>query len=443
MQYQSPFGTRYGSSDLSNIWSETTKRQLWREYWYKLLDRQNQDGLFDQAVPAEQMEIARKVLLGKYMPESLLESMKLEKTVRHDLVAELQTAQAELLAEGFENPGYLHMGATSSDVEDYADSMRIYLSLVLLKPDLLELARQMARSADAYASLYTSGFTHLQQAEPTTLGYRFAVYADAYMRSIVNLLNSEYNDTWTHAGDLDVGGAVGVSSNLQQLCQDQGLDWQAIREHYLNGGVRLQTLPRVDEVILAGNMAAVAAWLNKIALDIRIMQGFGLLQEGKGKSQVGSSAMPGKSNPIKCENTCSLARHIKSLYLEAWDYASLSMLERTLDDSAARRYVLPELFLALQQMLHNMTEVFQGMEVNVGLNEHYATTSRRVWVPSRVYAQMKAAGLNPSQEQAVQTSKVPGKWSPSMQLDEAVQMARSISKDVLAEVKNMRGPHAD
>lgn len=390
--YESPYASRYGSPEMRRTWSEEHKRRLWREFWYKLLKQQHEDGLLSLTLDQEHLQLAESVLLlSEYTQSSMDTAQEHESRVQHDLVGELLAVKEELRRIGFDYPNVLHAGATSSDCEDYADAVRISDSLQLLSAPLLAMATLLAKMGLRLDTLPIEGYTHLQPAEPTMLGYRFAVYARMFWTTAHSLLHLE-NDTWSHAGKLNVGGATGTSSNLVQLAFNQDKEWSEIRSHYTSGQLRLQTVPRIDELRLAQAISALASVCYKIAADLRLMQAQGYIREGRKEGAVGSSAMPGKTNPILCENACSVARHLRALSDEAWDYSAHSYLERTLDDSAQRRTVLPELFIGCEQMLASLYQAVEGLAVNREHCEQSLEHNEGQWVASRYLALLKAAG---------------------------------------------------
>jgi adenylosuccinate lyase len=206
-------------------------------------------------------------------------------------------------------------------------------------------------------------FTHLQPAEPTTLGYRLA------------FVTQDLFSTWEVLHGIQIRGkgfkgAVGTSAAYAQLVgMSRFDDFESHLSRLLDlpfYPVTGQTSPRMQEYWVISALAGLAATLNKLAFDLRILQSpvIGELSESFGKGQVGSSAMPFKRNPVTSEKIDSIARWIAQLPRLAWDNAALSLLERTLDDSANRRSLLPEAFLASDELLRSATQLIQGLSTD-------------------------------------------------------------------------------
>jgi adenylosuccinate lyase len=352
-QFQSPFSWRYGSPAMRTIWSETYKRRLWRRVWVGLAKVQSQYGLVTSSQIAELEAHAADIDIQK--------AQEIEQSLRHDLMAELRTYASQCPLAG----GILHLGATSMDIEDNADALRIRDSMNLLKDKLAGLLSVLADRAERYAALPVMAFTHLQPAEPTTLGYRYASYAqdlaDTYAR---------FSDALRSLKGKGFKGAVGTSASYAELIGVERLDeFEAALSKELGIGffdVATQTYPRIQDYRVISLLAELAAILHKMAFDFRILQMplLGELSEPFGSRQVGSSAMPFKRNPIEAEKIDSLARLVASYPSVAWGDAALSGLERTLDDSANRRVILPEAFLACDELLQSMKNLIEGQSVD-------------------------------------------------------------------------------
>jgi adenylosuccinate lyase len=208
-------------------------------------------------------------------------------------------------------------------------------------------------------------FTHLQPAEPTTLGYRFASYAQDLLADWQNLTQIS-----TSVRGKGFKGAVGTAASYAELF---GTDHLSEFESRLSQHLHLpffdiatQTYPRRQDYIVISALASVGAVLYKFAFDLRILQSppIGELAEPFGRLQVGSSAMPFKRNPIQAEKIDSLARYLAQMPVVAWNNAAHSLLERTLDDSANRRTLLPEAFLIVDELLQSTQKIIEGLRVN-------------------------------------------------------------------------------
>jgi adenylosuccinate lyase len=287
---------------------------------------------------------------------------EIEAEIRHDVMAEVRTYAEQCSLGG----GIIHLGATSMDVVDNADAMRQYAALDLLLARLADLLLAFAEQIERWASHTCIGWTHLQPAEPTTIGYRLANYAQ-------DLLN-DYADLLRIRGNLrgkGFKGAVGTGASYAALLDGTGMALDEFEGRVMDAlGIRAfdiahQTYPRRQDRVLIESLAGLAGTLYRFAFDLRLLQSppIGEWAEPFGKKQVGSSAMPFKRNPINAENLDSLGRYVASLPRVMWDNAAHALLERTLDDSANRRSVIPEAFLAVDEMLIRATYLVRGLVI--------------------------------------------------------------------------------
>lgn len=351
--YQSPFSWRYGSDEMRRIWSEAYKHRLWRQIWVALAEVQAEYGLVSDGQLTELKENQNRV--------DLVRAAQIEAEIQHDLMAELKT-----FAEQCPNAaGVIHLGATSTDIEDNADVLRLRQSLDLVIEKLNALLLLFANQIDDWADLTLIAFTHLQPAEPSTLGYRLAVYAQDLLMDWENLRRER-----RHLRGKGFKGAVGTAAAYAELIGVQNLSEFETRLSTRLGlpffPVDTQTYPRKQDYQVISALAGLGASLYKFAFDLRILQSpsIGELSEPFGAKQVGSSAMPFKRNPIQAEKIDSLARSLAQMPRLAWDNAAHSLLERTLDDSANRRSLLPEAFLLTDELLATATRLLSGLQVN-------------------------------------------------------------------------------
>jgi adenylosuccinate lyase len=369
--YLSPFSWRYGSPEMRALWSEANKRRLWRRLWVALAEVQAEYGL----VRPEQVEDLRQ-----HQEELNIErALPIEAEIHHDLMAELRTFAEQAPLGG----GILHLGATSMDIEDNADALRLRQALELIldgpagrggqpagRPvgqaqGLRGLLLAYAEKIEIYADLPLMAFTHLQPAEPSTLGYRLALYAQDLLLD------------WEALGRARRGlkgkgfkGAVGTGAAYAELIGAEKLaEFEAKLSSRLGLSffpVASQVYPRKQDYAVMSALAGLGASLYKFAFDLRLLQSppVGELSEPFGRKQVGSSAMPFKRNPINAEKIDSLARLLAQAPRLAWDNTAHSLLERTLDDSANRRTLLPEAFLAADELLRTTRRIVDGLVVN-------------------------------------------------------------------------------
>lgn len=351
--YLSPFTWRYGSKEMREIWSEVYKRKLWRKVWVALARAQHEEGL----VTKEELDD-----LIKYREDIDIDrAHEIEQEVKHDLMAEIK-AYGEKAKVG---AGKIHLGATSMDIEDNADTVRELESLILIEERLRDILGAFGKKITHYKATPCMGYTHLQPAEPTTVGYRFAFYAQDLLLD-KKLLNFVIDETKGKG----MKGAVGTAASYVKLLDGKKakiLEEKVMDALHIDAApIASQTAPRKFEFFIASALSSIAASLYKFAFDLRIMQspGFGEWQEPFGGKQIGSSAMPFKKNPWKAEQICSLARLVFSLANVARDNSANMLLERTLDDSANRRIFIPEMFLAVDEMAASATKIVEGLIVN-------------------------------------------------------------------------------
>jgi adenylosuccinate lyase len=340
---------------MRRIFSEKNRRLTWRRIWIALAEAQHKLGL----VTAAQVEDLRVHAADV----SIERALEIEKEIGHDVMAEVR-AYAELCPVG---GGIIHWGATSADVTDNADVLRMRDAMDLLLDKQRALLEALAERIDCHADLAVLGYTHLQPAEPTTLGYRLALYGQDVLEHWQEL--RRVRESLRGKG---MKGAVGTAASYGEILSGKNIspdviDATVMEELGLKAfPVAAQTYPRIQDYRLLSALAGLAASLHKFAFDLRIMQsaGFGEAREPMGKRQVGSSAMPFKRNPVKSENVCSLARWVSVLPQVAWQNAAQNLMERTLDDSANRRSMIPETFLAMEEILENMTRIVQDLDVD-------------------------------------------------------------------------------
>lgn len=352
--YLSPFAWRYGSPEMRALWSEVEVRRLYRQIWVALARVQARYGLVAPAQLADLEAHAGMVDLPR--------SLEIEQEIHHDVMAEVR-AYAEQCPVG---GGIIHLGATSMDVRDNATALQVRAALDLILQRLRALLRAFADQIDRWADVPCMGFTHLQPAEPTTIGYRLAAYAQDLLCDWQDL--TRVRAEWRGKG---FKGAVGTSASYALLLEGKTsaatFEAEVLAELDLPAWpVANQTYPRRQDYAVLSALAALGSTLYRFAFDLRLLQSppIGEWAEPFGKKQVGSSAMPFKRNPIRAENVDSLARYLVQLPRVAWDNAAHSLLERTLDDSANRRIILPEGFLAAEQLLLTTEGLVRGLQLN-------------------------------------------------------------------------------
>jgi adenylosuccinate lyase len=352
--YASPFSWRYGRAELRMLFSEEERRKLWRAVWIALAQAQSREGL----VTADEVADLR-AHAGEIDIEAAL---AIEREIHHDLMAEIRVFASQAKVGG----GKLHLGATSMDIEDTVETYRLRLALSEVGANLDGLLQSFAAKIRQYSDLVCMAFTHLQPAEPTTLGYRLAVYAQDLLIDDTNL-----RFVFEQLTTKGLRGAVGTAASYEHLLDHRGtsaaMETAVLESFGLQArDVSTQTYPRKLDYLLLSALAGVGASLSKFAADVRILSSpeFGEVAEPFGRAQVGSSAMPFKRNPILSERIDSLARLLAGYADVAWQNAATNYLERTLDDSANRRTILPEALLCTDEIITLAHKVIEGLRVD-------------------------------------------------------------------------------
>lgn len=351
--YASPFSWRYGRAELRSLFSEETRRRLWRAVWVALAEAQAAQGL----VARDELDDLR-AHAGEIDIDAAL---AIEREIHHDLMAEIRLFASQAKRGG----GKLHLGATSMDVEDTVETYRLRVALSHIGSNLRELLGAFGAKIRAYADLVCMAYTHLQPAEPTTLGYRLASYAQDLLVDEENL-----RFVFTNLTTKGLRGAVGTAASYERLVGQSGrsaeIEAYVLQRFGLSAReISTQTYPRKLDYLLLSALAGLGASLSKFAADVRLLAspGFGELAEPFAQSQVGSSAMPFKQNPILSERIGSLARLLPEYADVTWQNAAANFLERTLDDSANRRVVLPEALLCADELITLARAVIEGLRV--------------------------------------------------------------------------------
>ena len=383
--YVSPFSWRYASPEMRSIWSEQHRRRLMRRVWLALAQAQQQAGLVTAEQAADLAQHVDQVDIGR--------ALELEEETRHDVMAEIRTYAEQCAVGG----GVIHWGATSADITDNADILRLREATRLLIAQLRTLLLALAARIDQTAGLATMAYTHIQPAEPTTLGYRFAVYAQDLLEDLARLAALYHS-----LRGKGLKGAVGTQASFEAILEESDMTVQEM-EAVAMGQLALpyyqiatQTYTRQQDYHIATVLAGLASSLHKFALDFRILQSppFGEWAEPFGRTQVGSSAMPFKRNPINMENICSLARFVAAMPEVAWDNASQAILERSLDDSANRRLFLAEAYLASDEMLRRTQRVVKEMVIDEGAIQRNMARYGPFAATERVLMALVGAGAN-------------------------------------------------
>lgn len=376
--YISPFTWRYGSAAMREVWSEVHKRRLFRRVWVALATAQRAAGLVTDA----QLEDLR----AHQDAVDIERSAAIEAEIHHDLMAEVKVYAEQCPVGG----GIIHLGATSMDISDNAEVLRIRESLDLILQELRVLLMLLVELIEARTDQVCMAFTHLQPAEPTTVGYRLAQYAQDLLIDFGEL--ARVRQSLRGKG---IKGAVGTSASYAALLEPTGMTPEEMESRIMAEldlpafPVATQVYPRKQDWLVLNALAGLSGSLYKFAFDLRLLQApsLGEWSEPFGARQVGSSAMPFKRNPVQSENIDSLARYVATLPRVAWDNAAHSLLERTLDDSGNRREVLPSAFLAVDEILGAARRILGGLQIyegaiarNLAMYGDFAATERLLMV---------------------------------------------------------------
>ena len=354
MTWESPLSGRYASPPMQALWGERRRVGLWRRLWLALMESQRELGL---EIPADAVNEVRAHLDDV----DLARVADLEKRLRHDVMAHIHALGEQAPAA---RP-FIHLGATSAFVTDNADLVLMREGLVLLLGRVAAVLVALGHVARRYRAVPCLAYTHFQPAQLTTVGKRATLWMQEFVLDADELLHRV--ETLQFRG---VKGTTGTQASFLELFDG---DHDKVRELEARVSAKMgftrifsvtgQTYSRkLDAQVLAA-LAGLAASAAKFATDLRLLQHEGELLEPFESEQVGSSAMPYKRNPMRAERMTSLARFVIELAGNGWHTAAEQWLERTLDDSANRRLVIPEAFLAADAILVLATNVAAGLEV--------------------------------------------------------------------------------
>ncbi|PPR01193.1 hypothetical protein CVT26_016074 [Gymnopilus dilepis] len=329
---------------------------IWRQLWLNLAIAEKQLGLpiSDEAI--EQMKANLDLT-----PEQFEIAAKEEKKRRHDVMAHVHTFGQVAPAAA----GIIHLGATSCYVTDNADLIFLREGLGYLIRSLAVLISRLSSFAAQYRDLPTLGFTHFQPAQLTTVGKRATLWIQELLWDLRNLKRGRED-----LGFRGVKGTTGTQASFLALFDG---DHQKVEEldalvTKLSGfdyayPVTSQTYSRKIDIDVLAPLASLGATAHKIATDIRLLANLKEIEEPFESTQIGSSAMAYKRNPMRSERVCSLARHLMVLHQNALMTSSVQWFERTLDDSANRRITLPEAFLTADIVLSTLQNISEGLVV--------------------------------------------------------------------------------
>ena len=354
-RYVSPLSERYASKEMQYVFSPDMKFRTWRKLWIALAETEMELGL--KQITPEMIEE-----LKAHQDDINYEEAKArEKIVRHDVMS-------HVYAYGLQCPtakGIIHLGATSCYVGDNTDIIVMSEALKLVKKKLVNVIANLAKFADQYKELPTLAFTHFQPAQPTTVGKRATLWMQEflmdledleYVASTLKLLGSK-GTTGTQASFLELfeGDQETIDKIDPMIARKMGFD-----SVYPVSG---QTYSRKVDTRVCNILAGIAASAHKMSNDIRLLQHLKEVEEPFEKTQIGSSAMAYKRNPMRSERIASLSRYVMIDALNPAITSATQWFERTLDDSANKRLSIPEGFLAIDGILDLCMNVTDGLKV--------------------------------------------------------------------------------
>ncbi|CAH8588916.1 unnamed protein product [Schistosoma turkestanicum] len=354
-EYRNPLTKRYASREMVCNFGEKRKVVIWRQLWIWLAEAQKELGFDISDEQINEMKMQRDSINFEI-------AAAVEKARRHDVMAHVHTFA---LACPIAAP-IIHLGATSCFVGDNADLIMFKDGLSILLPKVAKCIDRLAKIAMSHKSLICLARTHLQSAQPTTMGRRICMWIQDLLLDLENLERLK-NHTIRFRG---VKGAVGTQASFLDLFQ--GDHQKVIKLDELitkksgfqrSWSVTGQTYPRKLDSEIMNVLSSMGATVHKICTDIRLLSSFHEVEEPFETEQIGSSAMPYKRNPIRSERACSLARYLMHISTSIISTASVQWLERSLDDSAIRRIVLPEAFLAADACIILLQNIVEGLVV--------------------------------------------------------------------------------
>ena len=355
-RYISPFSTRYASDEMQYIFSDDNKFRTWRRLWIALARAEQKQGLDITDEQIAELEAHKDDI-------NYEEAAAREKLVRHDVMS-------HVYAYGLQCPhakGIIHLGATSCYVGDNTDIIVMRQGLELVRKKLVGVLAKLARFAGQYKDMPCMAYTHGQPAQPTTVGKRATLWANELVMDLGEIehrlatlqLRGVKGTTGTQASFMELfkGDADKIRAVDASIAREMGFDPEAVIP------VSGQTYSRKVDAFILNALAGIAQSCMKFATDLRLLANFKEMEEPFEKNQIGSSAMPYKRNPMRCERICALARYLMVDVLNPAMTAGTQWFERTLDDSANKRIAMAEGFLAADAILNILLNVSDGLVV--------------------------------------------------------------------------------
>ncbi len=352
--YENPLISRYASREMSELWSDQRKHSLWRRLWVALAESQCELGLDISAAQIDELRAHVDDI-------DFDRAADYERRLRHDVMAHVHAYGDQCPSAG----GIIHLGATSCYVTDNSELIQMRDSLQLVRDRLVRVIDRLANFAEQYRSLPCLGFTHLQPAQPTTVGKRAALWC---YDLVLDLEEVEHRlATLKFRG---VKGTTGTQASFLSLFKGDHAKVVALDRLVAEKmgfpqtyAVTGQTYSRKVDAQVLHTLSGIGQSAHKAGSDLRLLQSRKELEEPFEKHQVGSSAMAYKRNPMRAERMCALSRFAISLAGNAEQTMAIQWMERTLDDSANRRLAIPQSFLAIDAVLLIYANVLHGLVV--------------------------------------------------------------------------------
>ncbi len=352
--YISPFSTRYASREMQYVFSEDNKFRTWRKLWIALARAEKNQGLDITDDQIAELEAHREDI-------NYEDAQRREKECRHDVMS-------HVYAYGLQCPGaagIIHLGATSCYVGDNTDIIIMREGMNILRRKLLNVMSLLADFAEKYKALPCLAYTHLQPAQLTTVGKRASLW--------LNELTMDYQELEHRLSTLAMlgsKGTTGTQASFMELFNGDTAKIDAVEQDIAKAmgfdkivPVSGQTYSRKVDYQVLSVLSGIAQSASKFAYDMRLLASFKEMEEPFEKHQIGSSAMPYKRNPMRCERIDALARYVMVDVLNPAITTSVQFFERTLDDSANKRIAAAEAFLGVDAILNIMMNVCDGLVV--------------------------------------------------------------------------------
>ena len=353
-RYISPFSTRYASDEMQYTFSDDNKFRTWRRLWIALAKAEQKQGLDITDEQIAELEAHKDDI-------NYEEAVAREKLVRHDVMS-------HVYAYGLQCPkakGIIHLGATSCYVGDNTDVIIMREGLQLVRKKLIGVLANLADFAEQYKDMPCLAYTHCQPAQLTTVGKRATLWMNEFYMDLQEIdhqisqlaLRGVKGTTGTQASFIELfnGDSAKVKAVEADVCAQMGFDKVV--------PVCGQTYSRKVDAFILNALAGIAQSCMKFATDLRLLANFKEMEEPFEKNQIGSSAMPYKRNPMRCERICALSRYLMVDVLNPSFTTGTQWFERTLDDSANKRVAMAEGFLAADAILNIMLNVTDGIVV--------------------------------------------------------------------------------